>query len=53
MTDKQTECPKCGAEDYSSYQVKPGQGDPSQTYCVCNHCEHEFDGQVPWEAVNG
>ena len=37
-------CPQCGAEDYSWYQVKPGQGDPSQTYCVCNQCKHEFDG---------
>ena len=47
MIEKPTECPKCGAEDYSSYQVKLGQGDPSKTYCVCNHCEHEFDGVTP------
>jgi DNA-directed RNA polymerase subunit M/transcription elongation factor TFIIS len=42
--DKPDHCPNCQAEDYSWHQVKPGQGDPSQTYCVCNQCEHEFDG---------
>lgn len=45
--DKPDACPKCGAEDYSSYRVKPGHGDPSQTYCVCNQCGHEFDGETP------
>ena len=46
MTDKLDHCPNCQAEDYSWYQVKPGHGDPSQTYCVCNQCGHEFDGET-------
>jgi DNA-directed RNA polymerase subunit M/transcription elongation factor TFIIS len=41
---KEEQCPKCGDEEYSWYYIKPGEGDPSKTYCVCNKCGHEFDG---------
>lgn len=44
MNEKLDHCPNCQAENYSWYQVKPGHGDPSQTYCVCNQCGNEFDG---------
>ena len=35
-------CPKCAAEDYSTYNVSPAVGDPSKKYCVCTHCDTEF-----------
>jgi len=47
---KPTQCPQCGSEEYTAYSVQPGHGDPSQTYCVCDSCEHEFDGLTPEEA---
>jgi DNA-directed RNA polymerase subunit M/transcription elongation factor TFIIS len=47
--DKTTECPKCGADDYESVKTKPGQGDPSKTYCLCNQCGNEFDGKTIWD----
>jgi len=49
MEEKLTKCPECGAEDYDSYRVSPEAGDPSKTYCVCTHCDTEFDGVVHWE----
>ena len=47
--EKPTECPKCGADDYGSYRTRPGNGDSSHTYCVCNSCLHEFDGKTVWD----
>ena len=44
--EKSSACPKCGDEGYSVYHTKPGQGDPSTTYCICNNCQHEFDGKT-------
>ena len=35
-------CPKCGAQDYSTYNVIPDVGDSSHKYCVCTHCDTEF-----------
>jgi DNA-directed RNA polymerase subunit M/transcription elongation factor TFIIS len=49
MEEPTTQCPACGAEDYHSYQVPPGHGDPSETWCECHHCETSFYGVVPWE----
>lgn len=46
---KPTECPECGADDYESVKTKPGHGDPSYTYCLCNYCGKEFDGQTIWD----
>ena len=46
---KPTKCPKCGADDYESVRVKPGEGDPSKTFCLCGHCGHEFDGKTIWD----
>jgi DNA-directed RNA polymerase subunit M/transcription elongation factor TFIIS len=46
---KLTKCPKCGADDYSTYNVKPGEGDPSKTYSICNTCQTEFDGAVDFD----
>lgn len=52
MNEKLTECPKCGAEDYDCYHVRPGEGDPSKTYCVCTNCKTEFDGMTPDDSTN-
>ena len=44
--EKPSACPKCGDENYSVHHIKPGHGDPSETYCICNQCQHEFDGKT-------
>lgn len=43
LLDKINVCPKCGANDYSTFHVRADVGDSTQKYCECNHCSTEFE----------
>ena len=49
LQTKPTKCPKCGSEEYDSCRIPVGAGDPSETYCVCASCHHQFDGKTIWD----
>jgi DNA-directed RNA polymerase subunit M/transcription elongation factor TFIIS len=41
-------CPKCGSDEYSTWNTPVGVGDPSDQYCVCD-CGHEFQPEEAQE----
>ena len=43
-------CPNCKSEEWTLFHVRPGEGDPSKTYCVCP-CGAEFPEPRSMETV--